>query len=574
MNVYAHERVKGFLHAQGRILVNGDGEEVIPRGWGMGNWDNPEAFMLGIDSEFRLTASGEYAAMNRMDRGRSMEYVLQETCGTEYTKKFWPRWHRAYLSEEDIHALADFGYNSVRLPIRASTFLYEEPGIQFNEESFAMLTNVLDWCEKYRVYAIIDIHAATAGQSGVPCDNGIDNSQHFYIDEEARERMCILMEEFARRFADRWIIGGYDCLNEPLSITPRIWELTPILQEFYAEMIRRCRVYDKNHLFLLNGTQFSTLVDLFDRDFDPECHNWGISIHQYEAVSPEMVSISDALKKCEEWNVPLWMGETGGRNEHDWQTTMYELLAEHHAGFALWCWKTVVGAGCASIMNFTVPEDWHIITDYALKGGPKPSYERAQKIWDAYLECIRFENCTPNMQYHAPILRQGSFSIPAIGYNDLPLDSRFGKSTLPCSTAYRLSDRMEIVYEKGFHPPVTLPGTRGGSHLRDHMHLRMREGEYVSYSVRTADIYGVWATYCADAPALVRVSTEKNVLFEDFLPAAAEIPVNEPSVLFPNEPAANHLTEIFLGETAGEQLIRFEVLRGEVDFGKILIREK
>lgn len=37
MNVYAHERVKGFLHAQGRILVNGDGEEVIPRGWGMGN---------------------------------------------------------------------------------------------------------------------------------------------------------------------------------------------------------------------------------------------------------------------------------------------------------------------------------------------------------------------------------------------------------------------------------------------------------------------------------------------------------------------------------------------------------
>lgn len=365
--------------------------------------------MLGIDSEFRLTASGEYAAMNRMDRGRSMEYVLQETCGTEYTKKFWPRWHRAYLSEEDIHALADFGYNSVRLPIRASTFLYEEPSIQFNEESFAMLTNVLDWCEKYRVYAIIDIHAATAGQSGVPCDNGIDNSQHFYIDEEARERMCILMEEFARRFADRWIIGGYDCLNEPLSITPRIWELTPILQEFYAEMIRRCRVYDKNHLFLLNGTQFSTLVDLFDRDFDPECHNWGISIHQYEAVSPEMVSISDALKKCEEWNVPLWMSETGGRNEHDWQTTMYELLAEHHAGFALWCWKTVVGAGCASIMNFTVPEDWHIITDYALKGGPKPSYERAQKIWDAYLECIRFENCTPNMQYHARFFGRKAF---------------------------------------------------------------------------------------------------------------------------------------------------------------------
>ena len=26
------------------------------------------------------------------------------------------------------------------------------------------------------------------------------------------------------------------------------------------------------------------------------------------------------------------MGETGGRNEHAWQTTMYEILAEYHAG--------------------------------------------------------------------------------------------------------------------------------------------------------------------------------------------------------------------------------------------------
>ena len=31
-------RVKGFLHADGRRMVNGCGEEVLLRGWGMGNW--------------------------------------------------------------------------------------------------------------------------------------------------------------------------------------------------------------------------------------------------------------------------------------------------------------------------------------------------------------------------------------------------------------------------------------------------------------------------------------------------------------------------------------------------------
>lgn len=46
MGYYDKERVRGFLHNQDGIIVNDFGEEVILRGWGMGNWDNPEGFML------------------------------------------------------------------------------------------------------------------------------------------------------------------------------------------------------------------------------------------------------------------------------------------------------------------------------------------------------------------------------------------------------------------------------------------------------------------------------------------------------------------------------------------------
>ena len=45
MGYYDKERVRGFLHNQDGIIVNDFGEEVILRGWGMGNWDNPEGFM-------------------------------------------------------------------------------------------------------------------------------------------------------------------------------------------------------------------------------------------------------------------------------------------------------------------------------------------------------------------------------------------------------------------------------------------------------------------------------------------------------------------------------------------------
>ena len=46
------------------------------------------------------------------------------------------------------------------------------------------------------------------------------------------ERMFLLMEEFMRRYKDRWIIGAYDCINEPISMTPRREELTPKLVYF------------------------------------------------------------------------------------------------------------------------------------------------------------------------------------------------------------------------------------------------------------------------------------------------------------------------------------------------------
>ena len=124
----------------------------------------------------------------------------------------------------------------------------------YNEDSFAMLDDVLDWCETYQVYAVVDFHAATAGQSGIPCDDGVDNGQHLYDDEESMERMFLLMEEFMRRYKDRWIIGAYDCINEPISMTPRREELTPKLVYFYEEIVQtkrlRYRQLFRERLFL------------------------------------------------------------------------------------------------------------------------------------------------------------------------------------------------------------------------------------------------------------------------------------------------------------------------------------
>lgn len=444
----------------------------------------------------------------------------------------------------------------------------------YNEDSFAMLDDVLDWCETYQVYAVVDFHAATAGQSGIPCDDGMDNGQHLYDDEESMERMFLLMEEFMRRYKDRWIIGAYDCINEPISMTPRREELTPKLVYFYEEMIRRCRKIDQKHLFLLNGTQFSSLTYFFDHEFDPEYHNWGISLHAYEMVVPEVASLASVLRTCREQKICLWMGETGGRNEHAWQTTMYEILAEYHAGYNLWCWKTVEGAGCASILNFNVPDEWHLITDYAINGAAKPSYEHAQAIWDSYLECLAVDKCKENTQYHPYLLREGNFEIPAIGYNALPMDSHRGLSDLPNAAGYRLYDRFELVYEKGYHPePAGFAAPGPIKHPRDHVQLQLGAGEYASYTIREKETYTVSVTYCADKEVKVQAAIQGETLFEGVMPPAGEKVTSDVHPYFAYETAPNTLERFTLGTVTGEGILKIEVLDGCARFGQIVIRK-
>ncbi|MDY2600537.1 MAG: cellulase family glycosylhydrolase, partial [Eubacteriales bacterium] len=165
---YDNSRVKGMLHARGRKIVNGDGEEIILRGWGAGNWTNPEGFMVGIGEKYMGSCmSPELALPGRFQSGRTMTTVIRETCGTKYAREFWPRWHAAHLAEADIREMARLGYNSIRLPLTAWVLLPEEPEAEFDEAGFEMLTRVLDACEKYRIYAILDLHGAPGGQSGL-----------------------------------------------------------------------------------------------------------------------------------------------------------------------------------------------------------------------------------------------------------------------------------------------------------------------------------------------------------------------------------------------------------------------
>lgn len=488
MNKFSRDRVKGFLHTDGRRMVNGDGKTVVLRGWGMGNWMNPEGFMIGGVPLFVENADfNDFALPRRFERGRTMETTVRELCGSKYARDYWIRWAKNYVTEEDIRLMAKMGYNSVRLPISSRLFLAEEPEIIWVEDGFAILDQVLDWCEKYKIYAILDMHGAPGGQSALACDDGLDNRPHMFTEPESRERAILLWEEFARRYADRWIVGGYDLINEPLS-GPDCAYLIPELGKFYDELIPRIRKYDKNHMLTLEGAVFSMDMDIFDHEYDPECHNWCIHTHFYH-FSPEVRDLYRFLDSSVRCNVPIWIGE-GGSELVD-NSIYYEIAATFDIGYSIWTWKFAddpKGEG-SGVVRYQLPKDWEPVRAYIRNGGPRPSYQESQKIMDEMLENIRMEHCSVWWEKNYYNLRQPGITLPAVGFDEGSGKAngwRFGNPF-----GYRTETGMKMVLKPGVKPPkhVVVPTReeiRPSNPLTD-LCLELRAGERVAYTIRDVE---------------------------------------------------------------------------------------
>lgn len=481
--------VKGFLHTDGRRMVNGAGDEVILSGWGIGNWMNPEGFMvsgvkMGLGDPEAMTSTKLYEN-RRYDRARTINNAIRELCGTEYARSFWPRWYRAYLSEGDIRTMHEWGYNSIRLPLDASALLYEEPGITWNEDTFSMLSDVLNLCEKYELYAILDLHG-TPGHSGVACDNGIDNVPRLFTEPETFERMATLWEELARRFKDREIVAAYELLNEPLF--PAWVSLKEKLVKFYDEVIWRIRRFDQNHMIILSGPEVGTNQSIFTKDFDPSCHNWAYTFHGYHWM-PDESNFQKYLETSRRMDIPAWHGE--GRAPLQGMASYYDMLADHHVGYNMFCWKS---EGMSGMENGPVvhdmPKGWEKIGAFISEGGPRPGYLEAQKLFDELLEKVRFENCSVKEDMFRYSLRKPGIELPGACYDSFGGEgvSFSGGCSIGNPMKFRLADRTKLVMADGAEVSSAMHfGPFFFENPMKDLWLQLDQDDFACYSVRDVD---------------------------------------------------------------------------------------
>jgi len=459
--------VKGFLKASGQKIVNGDGEEILLAGWGLGNWLLCEGYMW--------MASGN----RRFDRPLIIEETIRDLTGSSYAKEFWKQFRSNYISRKDIAKMADMGYNSVRLPFNWRLFMKDEPDeIAFIEEGFNLLDACLEWCEEYRIYAFLDLHGAPGGQTGDNIDDSRDNLPRLFMDQDYWDKGIALWQELARRYKNRWIVGGYDLLNEPIRTfryDSNVDHLVPKLAKFYDEAIAAIREIDKVHLLSIEGHHWATEPAVFWKKYDD---NMVIHFHRY-GCPPDIAALKVFTDLREKLDAPLWLGETG-ENNNQWYAALYTLAFKLDIGINVWPWKKMECTN--SPCSVKKPAGWDALLNFT-KGGPKPSKKEAVAMLDEYLVNMKIENCRENPEVNAAIFRRPPITLRGADFDQLPgRGSSYSGKRDENSFFYQGGTGMAIRIEEGHDLMENTGWARWGI-----FSVELCEGEFAVYSIHNTE---------------------------------------------------------------------------------------
>lgn len=418
---------QSFLRTQGTDIVNEKGEKVFLRGVGLGNWLLPEGYMWKFG--------------NNGDRPRKIEKIVSDCIGEEKAAQFWKAFRHNYITEADIRRIAELGFNSVRPALNSRLFITEGENNEFVEEGFQLLDNLVQWCKKYNLYVIIDMHGAPGGQTGQNIDDSPNDQPELFMDPKNQDLLEKLWVRIAEKYKDEPIVAAYDLLNEPLpENTGAAAKYKDQLVPVYQRLIKAIRAVDKKHMFTLEGYNWANNWSLFDKPLD---NNTFYQFHYYCWNRPDNLNdISHFLAKQKQLNVPVWVGETGEKNNTIYfATTQY--FEKNNIGWSFWPWKKMETINTP--YSIKAPAGWDAIVAYS-RGGNKPaSTAEAEKTFNELLENIKLQNCTYFPDVVNALFRRLPVKVEAenYGHNGYKV-SYFVKDTTARAASYRTKEPVPV----------------------------------------------------------------------------------------------------------------------------------
>ncbi|MDP4092708.1 MAG: cellulase family glycosylhydrolase [Bacillota bacterium] len=294
-----------MLKVKGKRLYDGKGNEVILRGYNIGNWLMLENFMLGfpgVEQQFR--------------------YYMNKYGGLEKSRYFFESLAKSYIDDKDVAFLKQMGCNVIRVPFNYRLFENDNEPYKYKPEGFKYIDYLIELCKKHEIYIILDMHALPGYQNHDWHSDNETGHIGLFKEKTYQERTALLWQHIAERYANEETIAGYDLMNEPEANDDDVL----ILNSIYKYTTRLIREVDKNHILFYKGNKHSTSFEGFETPFDDNsiyaCHFYvDTSIIEFRVPGTVFNRMYDKRlleKRMDELdsfmtrhNVPCFIGEYG-----------------------------------------------------------------------------------------------------------------------------------------------------------------------------------------------------------------------------------------------------------------------
>lgn len=358
-----------FVKRQNQNIIDGYGTTIKLDGVNVGGWLMWEGWIWG----------GGFSTETQLVQG------ISNKLGVIPAENFRDSVYKNYITRADIERISQQCFNVVRIPFNHAILEDDTNPFVYKNSGWALLDSVLNWCEIYNVYAVLDLHSAPGGQSTLftADPDPID----LWSSPQNQQRTIQLWKAIAQRYNNRGIIAGYDLLNEPNTTN------NPLLLSLYQNIIDTIRTVDTNHMFFIEGNDYAQDFSMFTSLLDS---NIAFEFHIYTWFGADVQQELTELKTfSQNLNVPIWCGEWGDNDLSNLTSQVAEFRNSTYnvSGNAFWTWKKqfkFIQYPCYNCYYGTFT--WDKVTEWINNNtSPQPTVIETQQGVNDFLNNIKFQ---------------------------------------------------------------------------------------------------------------------------------------------------------------------------------------
>jgi len=388
------------LRADGTRIVDEAGQEVVLRGVNLGGWlfhetwitqvdyslssrihvlGQKEPFAADVDAVLRqgneevwgggeeylanFTAAlaariGDTAAAAFAEKVRGylpvlyddsdlpLRQKLSQRFGDEVRDQLLDVFQEAWIGEADIAWIAAQGFNVVRVPITYRSLvtgpdLQRPTSLSWNERTWRRIARLLDWCERYRLWVVLDLQESPGGH------NDYSGPALLYGDPLFQDLTVQLWREVVARFGEHSAVAAYSLLAEPYGAPDpgaRDW--------MYDRLVKAIREMGDDHLLVIHDGFFGMQTlpvpgDMGWTNVLYSTHIFEFSARSYEDYDMLVHYFHDPLftEAQTRQGVPYYMASFSTRFDEDWAYEAAQLLVDwftsHRWSWSVWTYKRI-----------------------------------------------------------------------------------------------------------------------------------------------------------------------------------------------------------------------------------------